>query len=317
MPAKPSARDFLDPPLRLRECEDSMIAESTVACHTLAAAEQAVRKGAAAIRLDLTHCKLTELPELTGLRQLTELAAVGNKLPAIPHLGGCSSRLCVLSLGANQISSVTEPLPASLQHLGLGCNLLADGALAALVEHLPRSLQSLDLSQNLLCRALPTADALCGAPALRVLNLEGNPLCIRPDYPAAILRTQLGTRLARLDGKAVPVGGAPPAAAGEGASEDERVLLRFELLRLDGLPPSPWPTPDMASDEPVKGKKGKEAEAKAKAEAEAASDEPVFERRRAPERVEPPPPPTGRRLPSALAARPRPPAASNPQSASR
>ena len=106
------------PPLRLAVPACDSIENDTVTCHRMEDAEAASVKKAKAIRLDLTQCKLSQLPPAAlQLRQLTELAAVGNRLCEVPPMGACSC-LRVLSLGANQLTSAPETLPPQLLHLG-------------------------------------------------------------------------------------------------------------------------------------------------------------------------------------------------------
>ena len=185
-------------------------------------------------------------------------------LASAPGLDLCT-RLRVLNLAANELEGLPDmSAMAELLHVGVGYNRVDDHGLGALVRCLPRAkLQSLDLGSNELTDLEAALDALEPLTALRHLTLQGNPLCIRPDYRATCARHPLSARLAQLDGTELPsasegpAGGAspakspappdpPPAATGAEGEGDEaaavvpvppdHVKLVIGVSQLHGVP---------------------------------------------------------------------------------
>jgi internalin A len=118
--------------------------------------------------LDLSNCKLTQIPELFGLEQLEVLYLTSNKLTRIANLDKLPN-LQELNLSKNKLTQIEnlDKLP-NLQTLFLGANQLTQ---IANLDKLP-NLQRLGLSHNQLTQ-IENLDKL---PNLQTLYLGGNQL---------------------------------------------------------------------------------------------------------------------------------------------
>ena len=276
-------------------------AENTPTCTSYASAEayiiKAMKKGAkmADLRLDLTHQKLTIVPAdvLRLGDSLVQLSVVGNMICELPADLDLCRRLRVLNLACNELSGLPNLSGMrELIHVGLGFNRVTDSGIPALNRCLPFQLQSLDLSGNELLSLQALADAMEDKfPKLVHLSLKGNPLAIRADYKAAVVRSALGIHLTMLDGQEVTAetregggggtglgeldggGGAGAEGAGDDAGEEEaeeeeeeeedsekKLTLRVTVAQLAGVPeaaaPAAAPAADADAAPPAEGEEG-------------------------------------------------------------
>lgn len=167
--------------------------------------------------LDLSRNGLEAVEGLDRLPVLLTLAATNNRLPGVPRLG--SALLRELRLSGNRIGEVRDlPFLPHLETLHLQDNEIA--TLSPLAG-LP-SLRELNLSFNSLFESAATIQHVAAATALRVLQLNDNPLAAAAGYRGSVLRCL--PWLEELDNEPVP--------------SEQR-----EALRLRAVAGSPWNVP--------------------------------------------------------------------------
>ncbi|KAF5837584.1 hypothetical protein DUNSADRAFT_4155 [Dunaliella salina] len=160
------------------------------------------------------------------------------------HLSGCSLRSLPNSLtrlarlqrffaGANLLSNVDVlfRLP-SLQHAGLSFNR---------IETLPQallptctSLLSLDISHNSMTSLDQTFASLQALPNLQVLGLQGNPICLLPNYSTK-LQEEVAPKLVYLNGQKLD---AVSANRPQGASQLPRTQSSIRARQTVAVPPN-------------------------------------------------------------------------------
>lgn len=155
--------------------------------------------------LDMSELDLTEIDANTGrFESLTDLNLSGNSLRSLANL---PPSLTVLNAYTNYITSIASQSPAPLRHLGLGYNEIA--SVNDLLQFAP-TLVSLDLSYNSLISLEDTLLCLMKFPNLKILSLQGNPLCLAKGYQVAVLNRL--PNITMLDGVEVPKTPLKPAA---------------------------------------------------------------------------------------------------------
>lgn len=147
-------------------------------------------------RRDLTN--ITPLPFVN----LRELDLSHNRICTFE--AGMPQTLEVLVLYDNKISTFQPKLfLPNLQYLNLGLNKISDHSLRQdtgtdFAKSFP-NLMSLDLSHNELCNLSATLGILKNISGLRMLGIDGNPLCLLRKWRSILLEDLLMLRVLDLD----------------------------------------------------------------------------------------------------------------------
>ncbi|XP_043924539.1 leucine-rich repeat-containing protein 43 isoform X2 [Protopterus annectens] len=138
--------------------------------------------------VDKNVCDIDEW--ILTLCNLEELTLSANKISKI-QFQNLPRKLKVLELGSNDLSSLgssCSSAPPELQHLGLGQNKISSNTECKYftAEYWP-NLVSLDLSFNNLDDVCGIVSKIVTLRKLRLLMLQGNPLCLTPGYRGFIV----------------------------------------------------------------------------------------------------------------------------------
>ncbi|KAJ1343896.1 hypothetical protein BSLG_001557 [Batrachochytrium salamandrivorans] len=167
------------------------------------------------VMLHLNANKLNHIPELAHLDHLLHLGLGYNQIDTLcnlrhndsvrtvkPHQMKKSSRPTVSKSLSQQSRTKATPtahlLPAGhFINPALSSAILGSVPKDGLSEGLPSTLVSLDLAWNHLCDLEETVACLKKLPNLKILFLQGNPLCMANPYPIYVIRSL--PRLVSLD----------------------------------------------------------------------------------------------------------------------